>query len=64
MCSSSARYNAAALAGYFHEHRGRLGFELRATTLGHGQCGDAPSAFDRLLAIQLGAAATEHRARG
>jgi 6-phosphofructokinase len=30
--AEGARYNAAALAGYFQEHRGRLGFELRATT--------------------------------
>jgi len=62
--AEGARYNAAALAGYFQEHRGRLGFELRATTLGHVQRGGAPTAFDRLLATQLGAAATEHMARG
>jgi 6-phosphofructokinase 1 len=62
--AEGARYNAAALAGYFQEHRGRLGFELRATTLGHVQRGGAPTAFDRLLATQLGAAAVECMARG
>jgi len=41
-----------------------LGFELRVTILGHVQRGGAPGAFDRLLATRLGAAATEHLARG
>jgi 6-phosphofructokinase 1 len=62
--AEGARYNAAGLAGYFQEHRERLGFELRVTTLGHVQRGGAPGAFDRLLATRLGAAATEHLARG
>lgn len=51
---------AEDLARYFQEHRERLGFELRVTTLGHVQRGGAPGAFDRLLATRLGAAATEH----
>jgi len=78
--AEGARYNAEApvtsagsvrclsgaegLAHYFQEHRERLGFELRVTTLGHVQRGGAPGAFDRLLATRLGAAATEHLARG
>jgi 6-phosphofructokinase 1 len=62
--AEGARYNAAGLAGYFQKHRERLGFELRVTTLGHVQRGGAPGAFDRLLASRLGAAATEHLARG
>jgi 6-phosphofructokinase 1 len=41
-----------------------LGFELRATTLGHVQRGGAPGAFDRLLASRLGAAATEFLCQG
>jgi 6-phosphofructokinase 1 len=44
---------------YFHEHQERLGFDLRATTLGHVQRGGAPGVFDRLLATRLGSAATE-----
>jgi len=39
------RYNARALSSYFQEHRERLGFELRVTTLGHVQRGGAPGAF-------------------
>lgn len=62
--AEGTRYNAEAMARYFAEHRDRLGFELRVTTLGHGQRGGAPSAFDRLLATRLGAAATMHLARG
>ena len=62
--AEGARYNTQQLARYFDEHRERLGFELRVTTLGHVQRGGAPGAFDRLLATRLGAAATEHLGRG
>jgi len=62
--AEGAKYNAEGLARYFQEHRERLGFELRATVLGHVQRGGAPGAFDRILATRLGAAATEHLARG
>jgi 6-phosphofructokinase 1 len=62
--AEGARYNASGLARYFEEQRQRLGFELRVTLLGHVQRGGAPGAFDRLLATRLGAAATEHLARG
>lgn len=62
--AEGAKYNADELLHYFEKHRDRLGFELRATTLGHVQRGGAPGAFDRLLATRLGAAATEHLARG
>jgi 6-phosphofructokinase 1 len=62
--AEGAQYNAAGLAGFFQEHRERLGFELRVTTLGHVQRGGAPGSFDRLLATRLGASATGHLARG
>jgi len=62
--AEGAHYNAEVMARHFAEHRHRLGFELRVTTLGHVQRGGAPNAFDRLLATRLGAAATEHLARG
>lgn len=62
--AEGAKYNAAALEGYFKENRERLGFSLRVTTLGHVQRGGTPGAFDRLLATRLGAAATEHIDRG
>src|ERR1039457_535203 len=57
--AEGASYNAEALAHYFQEHRGRLGFELRIVKLGHVQRGGAPGVFDRLLATRLGAEATE-----
>ena len=62
--AEGAKYNAEGLVRYFREHHERLGFELRATTLGHVQRGGAPGVFDRLLATRLGAAATGHLARG
>lgn len=57
-------YNADGLVRYFKENQERLGFELRATILGHVQRGGAPGAFDRLLATRLAAAATACLARG
>jgi 6-phosphofructokinase 1 len=46
-----------ALVDYLKERREELGFEVRVTVLGHIQRGGSPSAFDRLLATRLGAAA-------
>ena len=60
--AEGARYNAEGLARYFQDHR-ELGFQLRVTVLGHVQRGGVPSAFDRLLASRLGAAATDFLAR-
>ena len=57
--AEGANYNAVKLDAYFKEHRERLGFDLRVTILGHVQRGGNPSAFDRILASRLGAAATE-----
>ena len=62
--AEGARYNAEGLAAYFREHRERLGFDLRVTVLGHVLRGGAPNAFDRLLATQSGAVATEVLGRG
>jgi len=62
--AEGAKYDAAALVTYFKEHHADLGFELRATILGHIQRGGAPTAFDRILATRLGAAATAALARG
>jgi len=57
--AEGSRYNAARLMQHFQEHHERLGFQLRATVLGHVQRGGNPSAFDRILATELGAAAVE-----
>ena len=56
--AEGARHNAEALVAYFREQHQRIGFELRTTTLG------APTAYDRLLASRLGAAAVGALARG
>jgi 6-phosphofructokinase 1 len=62
--AEGALYNARAIDKHFAEYRGRIGFELRVTTLGHVQRGGTPTFSDRLLATRLGAAATEHLDRG
>jgi 6-phosphofructokinase 1 len=62
--AEGAKYNAERLVRHFKEHRQRLGFELRATILGHVQRGGTPGAFDRLLATRFGAAAVDCLTRG
>jgi 6-phosphofructokinase 1 len=62
--AEGAKYNAAKLTKYFEDHKDRLGFSVRATTLGHVQRGGVPSAFDRILASRLGAGAIEAVDRG
>src|SRR5947208_12024930 len=42
----------------------RTGFEARATVLGHIQRGGTPTAFDRVLATRLGAAAIDAASQG
>ena len=41
-----------------------LGFSVRVTRLGYVQRGGSPSAFDRVLATRLGAAAVKHLSNG
>src|SRR2546430_1117403 len=62
--AEGAKWNAAALADYFAHHRERIGFELRATILGHVQRGGGPGAFARLLASRTAAAAVERLVAG
>lgn len=62
--AEGATYNAEKLVHHFKENRERLGFDLRATILGHVQRGGSPMAFDRLLATRLGAAAVRTLASG
>jgi 6-phosphofructokinase 1 len=62
--AEGARHNAVKLAQHFEREKGRLGFDLRVTTLGHVQRGGEPGAFDRLLATRLAAAATDCLERG
>ncbi len=62
--AEGAECNADRLMHYFREHEERLGFEVRATILGHVQRGGTPSAYDRVLATRLGLGAVEALARG
>jgi len=62
--AEGATYNAKALDEYFQQNRERLGFELRVTILGHVQRGGNPSAYDRILASRLGAAAVSEIQKG
>ncbi|MCL6471203.1 MAG: 6-phosphofructokinase [Firmicutes bacterium] len=55
--TDGAKNNAEEIAKYFRDHGEEIGFELRVTILGHVQRGGSPTAFDRLLATRLGAAA-------
>ncbi len=52
------------LLEYCNDRQEELGFELRATVLGHVQRGAAPGAFDRMLGSRLGAGAVERLAEG
>ena len=47
------------LLSYLQEHEEELGFTMRVTVLGHVQRGGSPSAYDRILATRLGAAAVQ-----
>jgi 6-phosphofructokinase 1 len=53
-----------ALATYMGERRDELGFSVRVTQLGHVQRGGSASAFDRLLAANLGTAAVRELIAG
>jgi 6-phosphofructokinase 1 len=62
--AEGATNNAQELVQYFGQKEHSLGFELRATILGHVQRGGTPTAFDRLLATRLGVTAMETLVRG
>lgn len=62
--AEGAKHDAQALMRHFADHRAEIGFGLRVTTLGHVVRGGVPSAFDRVLATRLGAAAVDRLARG
>lgn len=53
-----------AILEYLESRKEELGFHMRVTVLGHVQRGGAPSAFDRILATRLGAAAVRGLVEG
>jgi 6-phosphofructokinase 1 len=62
--AEGASFNAQKLDQYFVTHKEVLGFSVRMVILGHVQRGGAPSAFDRILASRLGAAAVQKMSAG
>jgi len=62
--AEGAKHGAQAMMRHFAEHRDTIGFGLRVTTLGHVVRGGVPTAYDRVLATRLGAAAIDQFARG
>jgi 6-phosphofructokinase 1 len=62
--AEGAKYDATELDKYFKEHSAKIGYEHRATILGHVQRGGYPGAFDRLLASRLGAEAARQLCGG
>ncbi len=57
--AEGAKFNAESLTGFFEQHKDRLGFNIRATILGHVQRGGRPGAYDRILASRFGQGAVE-----
>jgi 6-phosphofructokinase 1 len=62
--AEGARCGVRELMQYYERQGDSIGFELRVTRLGHVVRGGAPSAYDRVLATRLGAAAVGCLARG
>lgn len=52
--AEGATHNCEKILSYFEHDKRMVGFELRATTLGHVVRGAPPTAFDRILATRLG----------
>jgi 6-phosphofructokinase 1 len=53
--AEGVRDNCEKILSYFEHDRRMVGFELRATRLGHVVRGAPPTASDRILATRLGA---------
>ncbi len=64
VCAEGAKNGTEALMQHFRENKQVIGFELRATTLGHVVRGAQPTAADRILATRLGAGAVDALASG
>ncbi len=62
--AEGAAYNAGAIQAYLTGRQDELGFDVRATILGHIQRGGKPTAFERILATRLGCAAVDHLQQG
>lgn len=56
--------NSARILAYFEKDKQMIGFELRATVLGHVVRGAPPTAVDRFLATRLGVCAIQALSEG
>ncbi len=57
--AEGAQYNAAQINEYLMQRVEETGFEAAYSVLGHIQRGGSPTAYDRILATRLGAAAAD-----
>jgi len=64
VCAEGAKNGTEAMMEYFDKHHQMIGFELRATKLGHVVRGAQPTAADRILATRLGAGAVDALVEG
>jgi 6-phosphofructokinase 1 len=62
--AEGAKNGTEAILQHFREHQAEIGFELRATTLGHVVRGAPPTASDRVLATRLGVGAVDALIKG
>ncbi|NNE07815.1 MAG: 6-phosphofructokinase [Gemmatimonadetes bacterium] len=62
--AEGAKHSAWDLMRYIEMHEERLGFQMRATTIGHVQRGGTPGAFDRILGTRFGVGAVDRIVRG
>lgn len=62
--AEGAKNGTESIMQHFREHQAEIGFELRATTLGHVVRGAPPTASDRVLATRLGVGAVDALLKG
>ncbi len=62
--AEGAKFDADEISQYLKAHNANVGYEYRATILGHVQRGGTPGAFDRLLATRLAAEAARLLCKG
>jgi 6-phosphofructokinase 1 len=62
--AEGVKHSTEAILKHFRQNEEMIGFELRATTLGHVVRGAQPMASDRILATRLGVAAVEALTQG
>ncbi|MBN2470757.1 MAG: 6-phosphofructokinase [Anaerolineae bacterium] len=62
--AEGANHGTREIEAYLNAKEDELGFEVRATILGHVQRGGKPTAFERITATRLGAAAVDNLHQG